>query len=263
MKRVLVLGLGGFLLGYALTALLFFRGRSGGPVVTVPDVRQMDLARAERVLRRVDLGLEVGDSFPNAAFARGTILAQTPLPGQEVAPDSRVSVILSSGAERRPVPRVTALGREQAVRILEASGLRVTVVEEDHPTPAGKVVRTEPAGGTVVEVPREVRLVVSTGPPLVEVPRLVGMTEAEAAAAIQAAQLRVEGVRRLFHPVDPPGLVMAQRPAGGDSIRAGTGVELDVTSRELPGTPVRAETAPPERPGGSEAPAAPAAPQPQ
>lgn len=237
LRRIVVVGLLAFGVGYGITALLF-GGGPDGVVVTVPDVRRLDAAQARRQLSRAELDVVFADSLPNPQVPRGAVVAQSPLPGQEVGPGSRVRLILSSGRERRTIPQVTTLSREHAVKLLEASGFRVVVQETPSPRAAGRVVGTQPAAGATVAVPAAVRLLVSAGPPMVAVPSLAGLFEGEARAALQAAGLRMGEVERVFQLGDAEGAVLGQVPAAGDSSRMGSAVSLRVVTHQLPGVPV-------------------------
>lgn len=238
LRRIVVVGLLAFAVGYGLTALLLFGGGPDGVVITVPDVRRLDAAQARRQLVRAELTVEFADSLPNPLVPAGAVVAQSPLPGQEVGPGSRIRLILSSGRERRTIPEVATLTREQAVKLLEASGLRVVPQEVRHARAAGRVVGTQPAAGTTVAVPAAVRLLISAGPPMVEVPSLAGLFEGEARAALEAAGLRMGEVERVFHLRDAEGAVLGQIPSPGDSTRLGSAVSLRVVTHQLPGRPV-------------------------
>lgn len=226
----LAIGLGTFVLGYGVTALVFFPGSDRPPVVAVPDLRELDQDRARSTLRAAGLDLELADTLPNAAVPAGRILSQTPLPGQEVAPGSPVRVIVSGGAERRPVPVVSSMTREQALRVLEASGFRVQVDEVQDLRAAGRVVGIEPRPGTELQIPAAVRLLVSAGPPLVEVPDLYGLEQEDAVAAVQAAGLRMGDIEYSFAGFRAEELVIAQEPAAGDSVPQGSEIRLRMST---------------------------------
>lgn len=234
LRRILWTGLGAFLLGYAVVALLMWITAPRREVVTVPDLRQMPLSRAERALDRADLEMEVGDSLPNAEVGAGGVVAQSPLPGREVAPGSSVRVIISTGRERRAVPNVELLTREQALRVLSASGFRVAEDTVPNPRGAGRVLGTEPAAGRVVQVPGLVRLLISAGPPMVAVPALVGLREEELIPALRRVGLRLADPEYRFAPDGEPGLVLDQRPAPGDSVRMGAAVRAVIATQQPP-----------------------------
>ncbi len=65
-----------------------------------------------------------------------------------------------------------------------------TVTQQSSATvPAGEVISQNPTGGTGVALGSAVNLIVSTGPALVGVPDVVGMTQAAATAAITTSSL--------------------------------------------------------------------------
>lgn len=241
LKRILLLGPATFLGGFGLAAAGMWIGAPRRSVVSVPELRAMGTAEARRLLRSADLVIEIGDSLPNPEVPRGAVLAQSPLPGREVAPGSTVRVILSTGRQRRTVPRVAELSPDQAVSLLTASGFTVETREVPDARRAGRIVGTEPAAGTVVGVPSVVRLLLSAGPPRVAVPALVGLSEEPATALLAQAGLRVGEVRRVYRPERPEGEVLSQDVAEGDSLQAGSAVALVVATGELPGVPVEVD----------------------
>lgn len=228
--RVVGLGLAAFVVGYALTAALFFRGNDRPDVVAVPDLREMDRAAAARQVERLGLELVVGDSLPNPDVRLGDVLAQSPLPGREVAPGTRVRVILSAGPPSRAVPDVQALTRLPAERLLAATGFRVQVEEVPDRLPAGRVVSVYPAPGTRVQLPGVVQLRVSAGPPMVAVPALYGMREDEARTALEGAGLELGEVEYEFGGFGAQEMVVEQSPFAGDSVRAGGTVRVRIVT---------------------------------
>lgn len=238
LKRALTTAAAMFVAGYAVMALAMVITAPRRTVITVPDVRWMPERQARRALEAAELGFELGDSIPNATVAAGAVIAQSPLPSQEVGPGSRVRVIVSSGPVRRAVPDVTMLSRDQASRVLSASGFQVVVSERSNLKAAGRVLGTDPGSGTTLSVPNTVRLIVSTGPPLVEVPTLIGVKEDEIAGLLDRAGLRLGGTDHVFDPLRPAGVVFSQNPGAGDSVRMGSAVGVGIATSELPGTPV-------------------------
>ena len=225
--------LGTFALGYVVTALVFFPSSDRPPVVAVPDLREMDEGRARHIVRSAGLELDVGDTLPNPEVQAGRILSQTPLPGQEVAPGAAVRVIVSGGAERRAIPVVTAMTREQALRVLEASGFRVQVEEVEDLRAAGRVVGIEPRPGIEMQVPATVRLLVSSGPPMVAVPDLYGLRHEDAVAALQAAGLEIGEIEYSFAGFRAEELVIGQDPAAGDSVPEGSAVNVRLSTDRI------------------------------
>lgn len=254
--QVVGFGAGAFALGYLLTMLLFFPGWDREAIVTVPDLQGRTLAQARRLADRADLELERGDTLAHPTVPAGAVLAQSPLPGQEVTRGSAVRVILSGGPDRRPVPEVEALTAEDAVSLLRRTGFRVLIRRVESDRPAGRVLGVNPAPGAQVLAGGAVELTLSAGPPAVAVPAVAGLPLDAARQALSAAGLRAGTVE--YDPGSPaaPGEVVAQSPAAGASLPGGSGVRLVVAGFPPPPEPA------PEAPEGPEPDSVPPAPPP-
>jgi eukaryotic-like serine/threonine-protein kinase len=224
--RLVGIAIAAFVVGYAFATVVFFRDGAREQFVAVPDLRGMQEARARSVANDLGLEFEVANALPHPETAAGALLAQTPLPGQEVRPGTAVRVIVSAGRERARVPDVAHLGTEQARNLLERMGFTVRTTEVPHASTAGRLVELRPAPGTQVLLPTELEMVVSSGPPLAEVPQLAGRTADDAEEILMAAGFRLGGVN--FDPFGPGvhGRIHAQRPAPGDSARTGATVDV-------------------------------------
>jgi eukaryotic-like serine/threonine-protein kinase len=230
--RVLGISLVAFLIGFALTAVFLFRGGPGDEVVTVPDLRLRGEAEARSVAARFNLALDVAPALSNPEVPEGHVLAQSPLPGEEVAPGTAVRVTLSAGPERYAVPEVGGMRVDQARQQLERFGFGVAVEERTDPAPEGRVLEVTPPPGTMVAFPATVELVVSAGPPRVPVPYVIGMSDAEARNALREVGFRVLEID--YHPLtmEPAGTVLQQQPAAGVEAQIGSGVRLTVAGTE-------------------------------
>ena len=127
LKTVLVAAVA-FGIGYLLVTLFLF-GSAPDRVVTVPDLRGVDVEQARSALERADLVFEAGSELVHPRVPAGSVLAQSPLPGQEVAPGSAVQVVVSAGRDRMPIPDVSRLGAQQAVQVLQRTGFQVLLQE--------------------------------------------------------------------------------------------------------------------------------------
>jgi eukaryotic-like serine/threonine-protein kinase len=222
-------GLGAFVVGYAATALLFRTAGAPADVVLVPDVREMTVAEATRAMESADLSLAVGDSLPNAEIPQGAVLAQSPLPGQEVSPGTEVRVIVSSGHHRTRVPAIATMPVPLATRALEAAGFEVLIEEAPGEGTVGGIVGVDPAPGTAMPLPATVVLRVGAPSPYREMPYLIGMHEDSARGLLQRMGLYVAEI--LYESSDDadPEHVIHQVPSPGDTIESGGDVRLRVT----------------------------------
>jgi eukaryotic-like serine/threonine-protein kinase len=128
------------------------------------------------------------------------------------------------------VPSVAGTTVKSATASLQRDGLRVTVGDPvfSRSVPAGLVVRTLPPPRARVRTGSTVTLVPSKGPQLVAVPRLTGLTEEAAAAALRAKGFVVK-VTRAFDDAAAKGTVAGQSPQAGTRIEAGSEVTISVS----------------------------------
>lgn len=226
-------GLASFLLGYVATTVLFFPSRDRPEIVTVPDLRGSTEDAARRELSRVGLELEVGNALAHPRIPSGAVLAQEPLPGREVSPGSTIRVTLSAGRDRRTVPPLAGYTAEQARSVLEGMGFTVEVEETPSEREPGELLEVRPAPGTAVELPTAVRLVVSAGPPPVEVPSLYNLPVSAAEATLEAAGLRLGNVEYSPSPEVPLGGIHAQHPEAGSELPQGSAVDVVVSGSRM------------------------------
>ena len=130
---------------------------------------------------------------------------------------------------RTPVPDV--VGREAAVaaRMLERAGLQVqrrNVASET--VERGDVADQDPDAGQEVAEDSVVMISISTGPPRVEVPDVVGTSRQEAQAALKAADFRTR-VERRYSDTVVEDEVIATDPAAGTRAAKGSRVTLTVS----------------------------------
>ena len=113
---------------------------------------------------------------------------------------------------RVPVPNFIGAGErvaEEAAKDARVKLRKRTVPSDD---PAGTVIRQDPAPGTLLGAHKAVTVQVSEGPPPVELPKVIGRTEGEARAALDAAGFVVTAERRTDENV-AAGRVVAQSPS--------------------------------------------------
>lgn len=229
---LLVAGLFG--LGY-LGANLWLPDTDGpadvGPLVTVPEL--VGLADGEAKNRLLEIGLEYGirSTVSNPRAPEGAVLAQSPIPGQQVRPGAPVEVTLSRGPERHSIPDVAGLSERQAAILLERLGFRVTSQQAEHASEAGRAIRTEPAAGTELAVPADVTLLVSKGSPLTTVPDLSGRHIDDALELLAESGLELGAISYDPLALDAPGRIVGQYPPGGYALRRGDPVEIRVAGQ--------------------------------
>jgi serine/threonine-protein kinase len=117
----------------------------------------------------------------------------------------------------------------RARAVLTTLGVTPSVVERaDMTVPAGEVIAERPSPGAPVHHGDAVQLVVSSGPPIVTVPDVHGVSTANAEHALLAVHLHPNVASRADDA--PPQTVIAQDPAAGTQVRGGTNVVIIVST---------------------------------
>lgn len=193
----------------------------------VPRLDGLPAGDARGQLEAVQLTLgeearEFSDTVPRDVIIRTDPEAGTPLP-----PGGAVAVVVSDGPAPVDVPDVTGRTEAEATAALTGAGLTVEVDPtrvDDENVPEGSVVSQSPGPGQA-ERGTTVRLVISDGPALVEVPDVVGRQFSAAEEELVELGLVVvrEDVRGGFF-----GTVRAQSLEPGEQVPLGTEIVLAV-----------------------------------
>ena len=131
------------------------------------------------------------------------------------------------------VPDVRGQSVEQARATLQAKGLELGVqTPQPSEEPKNTVIAQNPPADTEVTAGQVVDITFSSGPEQVPVPPVVGLSQSDAIAAIQAVGLKVGKIRQ--QPSDQPaGNVIQSRPPEGTSVDAGSSVTLVLSTGEV------------------------------
>lgn len=215
------------LAGYLLTCAIF-----PAPILpktaAVPPLRGLPADSGLARLSRLGLRGRLSDTAPDGFVGAGSVAWQSPAADTKLPVGAVVKLGVSSGAPAVSVPDVADLELGLARDVLIASGLRVGTVDTAQlDAPAGTVVNTAPAAGANAKSGDTVLVHVSSGPPSVLVPDVVGLTVIEARDRIAAAGLRVGVLSQQFE--GKAGTILAQRPAPGELVTRASGVDLTIS----------------------------------
>ncbi len=154
---------------------------------------------------------------------------QNPNAGTRIQKGDRVTILVSTGAPKTSVPDVVGMNYGDAVQALNDVNLDASKHEVFSQKPAGQVISQNPPAGEEVVEGTEVVLDVSKGTKQVEVPNVVGMSEADAQATLEAAGFEVSSTSA---PSDTAaeGTVSDQSPDGGTQAAKGSTVAITVSS---------------------------------
>ena len=165
---------------------------SAGPErYEVPALRGMSEDAAQDALDEANLSF--GDSIElfSEKVEEGGVLRSSPAPGTELKPDTAVDLYLSKGPKPIKVTDFTGRDAEKAESVLTERGLEVQESSQNDDTvPEGDVIKQTPSGGILYRGDT-VRILVSEGPLMVEVPGVTGDGVAAATETLEAAGFEV------------------------------------------------------------------------
>ena len=139
---------------------------------SVPDVSGQDEATAKKSIEDAGLQFKKGDDVVSAEVERGKAVSSNPAAGTSVSAGDTITVSFSSGAATPTpngtvtVPDVSKKTVQEATTELQKVGLNVGARPSEKSSKdveAGKVIGTDPKGGTQVPAGTTVNLTVSTG----------------------------------------------------------------------------------------------------
>ena len=159
----------------------------------VPALAGMTEDQAQDALEQGNLSFgESREKFSDTVPA-GQVIRSTPKPATVLKPDASVDLVISKGRRPIEVRDWTGEDAERATAALEKRKLVVDVTGEEYSDTVaeGDVISQEPTTGPLYKGDT-VQLVVSRGPELVEVPRVVAMGVDAATEKLESLGFRVE-----------------------------------------------------------------------
>lgn len=153
-----------------------------------------------------------------------------------VAAIAAIWLVVEDRADQVTVPDVAGRTAAAATAALHDAGFQTTTDGEVSETvDKGIVIGTDPRGGESADEGSTVTITVSQGTGTVAVPALVGLSEAQATAALTTAGLESRVVEAASATVDA-GDVITQDPAAGLTIDVGSTVAVTVSTGPAPVT---------------------------
>lgn len=221
---ILLLLAGVFLYAY-MNGIIFNK------TVTVPDVVNMNVSDATSTLKEDNLSLEVEREEYNDQIETGKIISQSPSADTEAKEGTVIKVVVSKGIKTTTVPDVVGDDEESATRTLTADNFTIDIKREFNSDYGyGIVYSMEPSAGSNVQEGTKVTIYVSKGEDTVNVPGLVGLTQADAQTRLSTYGLNVGTVTQQESDTYAAGLVISQDPAENTEVSKGTYINFVVSS---------------------------------
>ncbi len=221
-----------------LTYAILFYGKE--PVIAeeikIPPIHNMHIDSALQLLSFFDLDMEITDEIYSDIVQENYVIDQDPAPNSIAAPDRTVKVIVSMGSKDLtfPIPDLIGLGLREALGILEDMGLKTGYISEEYSEEFTDdlIIKQDPSFGGQTTVGESVDIIISSQ--TVIIPNIIGLDYIYASNHLQSMGINVIASKTpLTEEISQPGFVVSVMPQAGTSIKAGSTVELKISTSEL------------------------------
>ncbi|MEO3817029.1 Stk1 family PASTA domain-containing Ser/Thr kinase [Plantactinospora sp. B24E8] len=218
----------------ALAVLLVIAGVGwwfgAGRYTATPNLVNLAGADAQTRADRAGFKVEFTEPRYNDEVPKDAVLAQDPGSDERIVRGGTITLTLSLGPERFPVPDVVGKALELAQLDLEEAGLKVKRGPDryDDNLQEGVVISVKPEVGAEVEAGDEIIVTVSKGRAPITVPVLIGKNVNEARTILQ--QLGLEIVVEPQDSDKPKDQVLSQDPSDGAGVEAGAKITVKVSN---------------------------------
>jgi serine/threonine-protein kinase len=215
--------------------------------VDVPSLVGLSLVEASNRLHSA--GLSARPDMVDSDQPRDVVVYQAVQAGEKAAKGNVINLKVSRGGALINIPDVRGMQFAEAVKALDASGLKLGSVLRvpDQMKPAGVIIAQNPASPAGVISSRMVELLVSEGKAglstTVQVPDVRGQEEQIARQIIEQSDLNVSKTAQLESKLVPPGSVVQTQPKAGTRVQSGTSLTLFLAKAPVETPPVPVETA--------------------
>jgi beta-lactam-binding protein with PASTA domain/tRNA A-37 threonylcarbamoyl transferase component Bud32 len=198
---------------------------AGTKTTSVPLVNGLPVASAQHDISAAKLRSTVVDES-SSSVAKGLVISSNPAQGNNVAPNTQVTLYVSTGVAPVAVPNVVGQQESTAESTLQGKGFNVSVKSDATSTqPAGTVVSQSPNGGTAAPG-STVTITVSGG--ATPVPTVVGDSQQTASNVLTTAGFNVSVQQGSGPSQYANGTVFSQQPAATTTLAKGSTVTIFV-----------------------------------
>ena len=197
--------------------------------VEVPNLIGTPVDEARGALRDSRLSVQM-DYEMNTDYPENTVFDQQPRAGAKVEAAETVRLWVSEGTGPMVLLAVIGDSKVEAVRDLEAMGLRVDTVEvEDPVVPIGQVMDQNPTAGSAIGTGSRVILFVSKGPAVEQIPDLANRPVLDAMNIVSQLGWLAYTTEEPSETV-PEGQVVRTEPPARSDLAPGSRVNIVVSS---------------------------------
>jgi serine/threonine-protein kinase len=225
-RRLLMLG--------AIALMVFVIAGSTWYVTTgrytqAPNLQNMTKVQAEAAARTGGFELQYADGAFNETVPKDTVLTQDPGATQQIVKGGTITLTLSLGQERYPVPDLSGVELSAAKGQLDTVKLKLKegTGQYSDAVPQGVVISSDPKADTPLKPGSTVTVVVSKGRAPITVPDVTNKNINDVRGQLQ--QLGLNVVEQYKDSDQPGDTVIGQSPKAGTGVAKDDVIKLDVS----------------------------------
>jgi serine/threonine-protein kinase len=194
-----------------------------------PLLVNMTKAQAEAAAHRDGFELLYGNGAFSETVPKDTVLSQDPPAAGRIVHGGAITLVLSLGAERYPVPDLTGVELSAAKGQLDGIklGIKQGTGQYSDTVPEGVVISSDPKADTPLKPGSIVTVIVSKGRAPLTVPDLTNKNINDARAELQ--QKGLTAVEQYKDSDAPADTVIGQTPKAGTGVEKDAEIKLDVS----------------------------------
>ncbi|MCK9216799.1 MAG: Stk1 family PASTA domain-containing Ser/Thr kinase [Firmicutes bacterium] len=221
----------GLVLAFALSGSYFaFKNVFNVDIKPVPDLIGKQEEDAEKELEELGLFMNVAERVHNKDIPEGEIIRQDPKPNQSNKVTNPVTVFVSKGPRKVPVPPIIGKNYDEVDIILESVGLAEGDVSQEYsPYPSGIVIEQKISPGISVDEGTKIDYVISGGPEKFFMKNFVGMNIEDVETELMILDLIRGNVVERPDDEHPKGEVIEQSVSAGTEISKKSVVDFVVS----------------------------------
>ncbi len=202
--------------------------------VQIPNLAGLTETQVQEQLKGTKFSYEILQEDYSSEYEAGQVMSQDPAyrNNYTVKENTKIGIVISKGMEITKVPKIVGEEYEVAVEELNKAKLKPEKIEEtSDKVEEGYVIKQEPLENTEVNAGETVKVYVSIGTGLEQIPiiSVVGKTEAEARKVFE--KLKIEVVYE-EDTTKSDGVVLKQSINSGEIVDEGTDIILTVNKIE-------------------------------
>lgn len=190
------------------------------------DLAGQDPNAASDALKALTLEISGTEDVYDDKIEQGKVVGTDPAAGEQVKRGAAVKILVSKGPAPVDVPKILGVDIQKVTTDLGALGLSVVVADQVFDdSPAGQVISSDPVPGASVPKGTTIKVTISKGPALIEVPNVVGKKTDDATKILQdlGFDVKISGAQAAIL-----NRVLKQSVSGGSSAPKGSTITLEV-----------------------------------